>query len=133
MGREGRPHIVFYKAKHFDKSRGVLRIRSGKAKVLKQIDEYRELFKRYRQDIEESYRRVCENLCALKGVQVPEHAAAAAREGISVEEDPRLVVFGFDRDQKSGSDWKGHEKALRRELGKRLILYGDPLRVRIPT
>lgn len=134
-GDAGRTHLVFYEAKHFDKSRGALRSRDGTASVVDQIAEYRELLKRYRHDIEKSYRLVSKNLRALKGVRrhhPKRHDLLEMSEDLVIEVEPGLVVFGFDQEQKSGSVWQHHEAKLERDITGELVLRGKPEDVRIP-
>lgn len=128
-GGDARTHIVFYEAKHFDNKE--LRSKSGKAPVVEQIDRYRGLLEQHRESIEESYRRIFENLFALKGI--PERQPDR-HPSLVVEKDPGLVVFGFDGDQKVGKFWARHKRCLEQHVRKeRLLLYGDPAKVRVPT
>ncbi len=131
-GKAGQACIVFYEVKHFDNKE--LRSEGGKIPVVEQIRRYRSLLEQdqHRASIKRSYRRVAENLCALKGVKVPTPVAAAAENGVSIEEDPWLVVFGFDGDQKAGDYWAQHKMRLEKELDGRVLPYGDPAGVKIP-
>lgn len=133
---EGQTHVVFYEVKHFGNTKE-LRSR-GKPKVLEQIDRYRSLLKREqnRADIAKSYCRVSENLCALNGVPkryCKRHDLLQGTKYFIVEEEPGLVVFGFDEDQKSGAIWEPHKEKLECVLKDRLLLKGDPKDVKIPT
>ena len=134
---EGQTHVVFYEVKHFGNTKE-LRSR-GKPKVLEQIDRYRSLLKREqnRADIAKSYCRVSENLCALNGVPkryCKRHDLLQGTKDFIVEEEPGLVVFGFDEDQKSGAIWRPHKQNLEKCIRKdRLLMYGDPKDVRVPT
>lgn len=134
-GETGRTHVVFYEAKHFGNKE--LRSESGKAPVVEQIDRYRSLLEQHRTSIEDSYRRVAENLCALKGVpkrHSDRHDLLKRGDRFVIEEDPGLVVFGFDGDQKSGRFWVPHRKKLEQRVSKeRLLLYGDSKKVAVPT
>ena len=129
----GKIHIVFYEAKHFDNPE----LRShGRPKVVDQIGEYRELIERYRPDIEKSYRRVSKNLCALNGVSErhpDRHKLLSETSHFVIDEEPGLVVFGYDGDQKSGSVWRKHEKNLRKNLNREPILLGNPAHLKIPA
>ena len=133
--RSGDARIVFYEAKHFDNKKE-LRSRDGKVKVIEQIGRYRELLNEHHESIGKSYRRVFKNLCALKGVcRHPElHDLLKETDPFIVEKEPRLVVFGFDDDQKYGSVWGEHKAKLECLLGEgRLILSGNAAGVKIPT
>ena len=49
-------------------------------------------------------------------------------EGASIKVDikPRLVVFGFDEDQKKGSIWSPHKEKLVKSLDGKYLDKGDP-------
>ena len=134
-GKTGQTHIVFYEAKHFGNKE--LRSESGKIPVLEQIDRYRGLLEQHRASIVDGYRRVSENLCALNGVPrryCKRHHLLQGTKDFIVEDDPGLAVFGFDGDQKSGRFWCPHRKKLEQRVrGERLLLYGKPKDVRVPT
>jgi hypothetical protein len=51
---------------------------------------------------------------------------ASGEAPLHVSEFVRLVVFGFDSDQRVGKVWSGHRKKLEGALDKRLLLKGDP-------
>lgn len=44
---------------------------------------------------------------------------------LTVNRDVRLVVFGFDSDQRNGPAWTPHRKKLEGLLPGRLLLKGD--------
>ncbi|KAF0117627.1 MAG: hypothetical protein FD149_1066 [Rhodospirillaceae bacterium] len=125
--------LVFFEAKLFS-NKGVLRAEGDdEPQVVKQIEDYRNLLVEHAADLERSYRVVCGNLSALKGVQ--ERYAkqadlmrdiAAGRTPLHVNEAVRLVVFDFDEDQRDGKIWTPHRKKLDSLLGKRLLLRGNP-------
>lgn len=80
-----------------------------------------------------SYRAVCGNLVALDGVRDRYaasldlmHRLAGNDAVLHVSESVRLVVFGFDSDQRDGKVWRGHREKLEAALGKDLLLKGDP-------
>ena len=113
--------------KHFDN--GDLRA-SGDAepKVVRQIETYSRLLRENRNAVIDSYRRVCCNLLGLRGLEeryaTLEGIANNSRE-LLVDEDPVLIVFGFDADQKDGANWRPHREKLAKKLGKeRVILKG---------
>lgn len=134
-GKTGQTHIVFYEAKHFGNKE--LRSESGKIPVVEQIDRYRGLLEQHRASIVDGYRRVSENLCALNGVPkryCKRHHLLQGTKDFIVEDDLGLAVFGFDGDQKSGRFWSPHRKKLEQRVrGERLLLYGKPKDVRVPT
>jgi hypothetical protein len=124
--------IVFFEAKDF--SNGALRA-SGDAdpKVIGQIERYKNLLEEDNcGEISVSYRRVCGNLFDLRGLAKRHHERHEILKGIAdgstpltVNDAPRLVVFGFDEAQRVGKDWKPHLKKLKDKLGEdRVLLRG---------
>ena len=111
------PRLVFYKAKHF--SNKELRATGDRdPAVIDQLVRYADLLEEHKGSLEESYRRVCKNLRDLNGVkerhgQRYEALKRVGERGICVEPRPRLVVFGFDQDQKTGSVWEKHRGKLK--------------------
>ena len=133
-GKAGQTHIVFYEAKLFGNKE--LRSESDKIRVVEQIDRYRGLLKLHRASIEDSYLLVSKNLCDLEGVGCRNpirHGLLRGTCRFIIEEEPGLVVFGYDGDQKSGSVWRDHEERLRKSLNREPILLGNPARVKIPA
>ncbi|MGD0218246.1 MAG: hypothetical protein ABSC45_12165 [Desulfobaccales bacterium] len=126
--------LVFFEAKTF--SNKELRAKEEKEpKVVKQIKKYQKLIEKYlvTGDIVESYRRVCENFVDLLGIpdEKKKIAQKVVQEGVSfnISTRPRLVIFGFDKDQKIGDVFKVHQKKLEQKemLGKnRILLKGSP-------
>ena len=123
--------LVFFEAKHF--ANGELRARKGQPKVVNQVKRYASTLSDNRRAIEASYCRVCRNLVDLRGLaeRYPKRHLLMERiverpQELFVDENPRLIVFGFDGDQKNGSYWKPHLQKLRDEIGdKRVLLKGD--------
>ena len=124
--------IVFFEAKRFTNQE----LRSGgadpKPKVIGQIERYKCLLEKNRHTLIDSYRRVCCNLLCIQGVakkypkrhKMIEDIAAGAK--LCIDEEPRLVVFGYDRDQENEDDWKVHREVLEKKLGKcRVLLERD--------
>ena len=123
--------IVFFEARRFDNK--ALRA-SGNAKpdVVRQIEIYSRKLNENRDAVIESYRRVCGNLRSLRGVAQRHPDRHAMLEGIEdgsrtllVDENPVLIVFGFDEDQKNGDKWRPHRKKLKTLLDGRVHLKGD--------
>jgi len=124
--------LVFYEAKHF--SNKELRAgRNGVPPVVEQVRKYERLIQRHEKGIRNSYRRVCQNLNALRGIPRVEIVRCAAENEapLIVSHEPRLVVFGFDDDQKKGMAWSPHRKALLEAFGEtRVLLRGNPAGLR---
>ena len=123
--------IVFFEAKHFTNQE--LRT-SGDAdpKVIGQIERYKCLLKKNRHELIDRYHNVCCNLLCIKGL-AEKHSkrhkilkSVVAGTKLCIDEEPRLVVFGYDRDQENGDDWKVHREVLEKKLGKcRVLLERD--------
>lgn len=115
--------VVFYEAKLFASQE----LRKKGTPVLRQIQRYDSFLRRERDAIIESYRTVCENIVALDGVRnryAPLQNVIHDLATLSIQEDVRLVVFGFDDDQKNGANWAIHKQNLTAALGDRLLLKG---------
>ena len=100
--------------------------------MVNQVKRYASTLSDNRRAIEDSYCRVCRNLVDLRGLaeRFPKRHLLMERiverpQELFVDENPRLIVFGFDGDQKNGSYWKPHLQKLRDEIGdKRVLLKG---------
>ena len=124
-------NIVFFEAKRFDNKE--LRARGdANPKVVRQIETYsRRLIKNHDQ-VRVSYRQVCRNLRSLHGMRNRNSQRHAMIEGIAdgsrdllPDNDPVLIVFGFDADQRDGESWKPHREKLKEKLGRRVFFKGD--------
>jgi hypothetical protein len=123
--KDGKPRIVFFEAKRF--ANRELRSRKPEPPVVGQIRKYESFIQKHRSKMEASYRRVCENLIELGlpgryDTRVEE--VAASPERLTVDPQVRLVVFDFDKDQRTGNVWKGHREKLFHYLNDRLLLKG---------
>lgn len=124
------PEIVFFEAKRFANKE--LRANGENIPVLNQLRRYQNLLHDGQSDLIRSYRKVCGNLASLKGVgnrYAPMlnmmNEIAENKCNLSISEDVRLVIFGFDIDQKNGGNWLVHHKKLKDALGSNLLLKGD--------
>jgi hypothetical protein len=123
--RDGALWIVFHEAKHFKNPE----LRAGVAfqpPVGEQIARYRRSIETYAPDIAASYREVCEALRELQTMRAKADPSGAAQatglnpliqraangEPLHVDGEPRLIVFGFDDDQKNGPTWTHHRQRL---------------------
>ncbi len=130
-GAGQRATIVLYEAKHFS-NRQALRAEGDRVpEVVKQIETYRGLLEANLDAVITSYRRVCCNLLSLRGVagHHPERHAmlkdiASGSRRLELDPHPRLAVFGYDADQRSGTNWEPHRKKLDKLLGGRLLRKG---------
>lgn len=124
--RGGKPFIVFHEAKHF--SNPALRAR-GEPAVLAQIARYQATLRRHEETLRQRYVAVCQALVRLHTMRTAVHAAATATKPLQeldpliaavasgqvqaeIDPDPRLIVFGFDGDQRDGR-WERDAKCLR--------------------
>ena len=127
--------LRFFEAKAFANSELRAR-RPAIPGVVDQIKAYAGLIEDHRDEIERSYRRVCENLCCLEGVDVSGRRGALINkvvdsERLTVDTSPKLVVFGFDMDQRNGKVWGGHLERLTHHVGAEPIARGNPADVRL--
>lgn len=120
------PEIAFYEAKCFANKE--LRAAGENVPVLEQLRRYGTFLRDQQAALIDSYRTVCGNLAALEGVK-DRYATMLSTmcdiTRLSIGEDVRLVVFGFDIDQRDGANWAGHRRKLEEALGNRLLLKGD--------
>ena len=125
--------IGFFEAKHFD---NISELRAaGEAKepkVVEQIKRYSNEIRTNRAAIIESYRQVCGNLRSLRGMAERHPARHAMLGGVAdgsrklrVDENPTLVVFGFDADQRGGKNWYPHREKLKQMLNGNVYFKGD--------
>ena len=127
----GTTTLQFFEAKRFDNSE--LRA-SGRPKVLDQIVKYENLIMEQEKAIRASYLAIAQNLIDLEGASISKErrdvcrkAIEAGSDGLAISAKPRLVIFGFDKDQKDGEVWAGHRDKLINALGKdRVLLKGNP-------
>ena len=119
--------VVFYEAKRFA-NRKELRADQGRTpSVVGQIRKYEQLLEANRAKIAERYECVCRNLTALHGMRERhpdrhEMLLSIAGKPLEIDPQPRLVVFGFDKDQKNGKAWEVHRNKLIEMLGKKMVL-----------
>ena len=126
--RSGSVKLVFYEAKHFQNPE--LRSRTDTIPVVDQMNNYSDLIIKNRDALLASYRQVCCNLFSLEGVgrqnserhQILRDIATESKE-LEIDDQPRLIAFGFDQDQQEGKNWKPHAAKLKNALGKERVLF----------
>ena len=122
---DGKPFIVFHEAKHF--SNPALRAKGAPA-VLAQIVRYQATLRQHDATLRQRYVAVCQTLVRLHTMRTAARAALPARPLLEpdplvaaiasgqvqaeIDPDPRLIVFGFDGDQRDGR-WERDVKRLR--------------------
>lgn len=123
----GQLFLVFHEAKHFSNRKELRAQGTSIPKVLNQINNYQALLRFHENEIKESYKLVCNNLLDLS-LSKPDNAYKLKRvaegEELLIDYQPRLIIFGFDEDQKNGKIWEPHRTKLCTSLGQRLILRG---------
>ena len=131
---DGVMKVVFFEAKRFDDDKALRKQDAEKPEVVEQMETYRSKLCANRDAIIESYCRVCSNLRSLHGVAEAErhpkrHAmlesVASVAAELTIDEEPVLIVFGFDGDQKVGKHWQPHREKLKKMLKGRVHLRGN--------
>lgn len=122
--RDGAVFVVFHEAKHF--ANAALRAAPGRTPpVAEQVARYRHALSLQAPAIGAAYREACRALAAIDAMRRRVDAGApalhpliarVAADGLAprVDPEPRLVVFGFDADQRYGAVWGEHRARLTR-------------------
>lgn len=128
---DGVKKVVFFEAKRFD-DKALRKQDAEKPEVVEQMATYQSKLRDNRDAVIKSYCRVCSNLRSLHGVaeRHPERHAmlesvASGAAELTIDEEPVLIVFGFDGDQKVGKHWEPHRKKLEKLLEGRVHLKGN--------
>jgi hypothetical protein len=126
QAKDGKAWIVFFEAKRFDN--GDLRSQTHKPAVFEQTEKYKELIEKHLPEFKGSYGKICKNLVdlGLNRIDPLVKDVAANPKQLEVDSDVRLVVFGYDKDQRDGKVWNEHKKTLENHFGNRLLLKGSP-------
>lgn len=130
---DGAFKLCFYEAKHYNNPE----IRKNETsdenidiiKVSSQIDRYKKLIDGHGSEIIDGYVKVITNLKDLHGECFEKWNNFAPVEQIKLEINPnvKLIVFGFDDDQKNGKHFKSTFEKLERQLKKENVLKkGNP-------
>ena len=119
--------LIFFEVKDFSNTE--LRAKgNAEPDVLDQISTYETLLRQYENDIKKSYNLVCRNLNELLPSDRLDQSIVDIATGshpIKVDVEPRLVLFGFDEDQRVGRKWGPHKEKLENSLGKKFLAKGD--------
>jgi len=131
--------LVFHEAKHFTNKE--LRTSPGKTPpVVEQLKRYQETIEKHKSDITRTYKQVRSDLGFLaalkqkasseinssKSPNVLPHPLLSSVGALQIDPKPRLIIFGFDQDQKKGEIWKKHSERLHGEFGLTIYAAGDP-------
>jgi hypothetical protein len=92
--------------------------------VLRQVKIYEKVLSEHRREIEDSYKKVAENLVSIKKMDWKRDLStlindvATGKRKLTLSADPkvRLIIFGFDIAQRDDAGWKGHLKRLKEEI-----------------
>lgn len=117
--------ILFYEAKTFSYLKNLKK--KGPSVVEQQIKKYTDLLQKHRCEIVDSYSQVCKNLYELYGLTQPDSPRYKflgrildRTKELSVDVHPRLLVFGYDKDQKKGT-LQEIQGGLEDRLGKGMV------------
>jgi hypothetical protein len=129
---DGKAKLVFYEAKRADDKR--LRAGStGEPEVVKQMKSYDKFLCASASDLAKAYKDVCATLVKLCSRRsrslsqiIKEVGAESPTRTLSVDPVARLLVFGFDQDQKKGDIFRRHIEALQNRLERPVIAKGNP-------
>lgn len=139
--RKGDIFVIFHEAKHFSNSG--LRSKNSTPGVVTQIRRYRRTIERHASDLALRYQAVCQALVRLDAMRRAVRKSIArpvmpalldpvilkvARGGVDLQVDPnpRLIVFGFDGDQKKGRLKRDRNKLNKAEPKLHIYPVGDP-------
>ena len=121
--RDGEVKVVFFEAKIYSNTEVHLPL--DRPAILNQVEAYRSLVLSRRAEIEESYRNVSRNICTMEGWKRRRSDIFKEAEvnGISVDPDVRIVIFGFKNPEKiAGNKSDGVFSRLKNELGDNCVL-----------
>lgn len=121
--------IVFYEVKLFKNEE--IHSNSGDPDVFNQLERYRNVLNKRKQELEQVYNNVCSNLDSLHGVVTDsEHRnllknIASGSKQLTINSNPFLIVTDFDREQKKGNKWKTLRNLLNEKYEGRYHLWGS--------
>lgn len=123
---EGGLFLRFFEAKHYSYT-GALRAKNnGKADVIDQLKKYEDTINTQRAELLAAYKESIDVAGEIEGSNVlGKQWARHKLDDLQIDAKPRLVVFGFDTDQKNGAVFKKHMGKLKDKIQSRLILMGD--------
>lgn len=140
--RDSTVWVVFHEAKHF--SNPALRAKVGTVPaVVRQIRRYRATIEHHADALVARYAQVCRNLARLHAMRAKVRRAAPAAKPLAeisplihcaadtpvklqIDPAPRLIVFGFDGDQKKGLLASHLDNLRQAEPGLDIYAVGNP-------
>lgn len=133
---DGKLKLIFYEAKHFSYTLALRKKGDDKPKAVVQINEYHDLLEKMKDSIKKAYQTVFKNIVDLEGTGLLEKRKEIAKKALAddfqISTSPKLVIFGFDNDQKICSAWTPHLQKLEKFLGNdRVITCGSAGNIKI--
>jgi len=118
--------LVFYEAKLFT-NKEIRKSKGIKPPVIDQLHDYIKALKKHEPDILTSYALVCKNMQDLGLLNSKDLAnSISSKLSFSMDPIPRLVIFGFDEDQRTGKIHTEHLVNLRSFTKCPIIAKGAP-------
>jgi hypothetical protein len=124
---DGKLKLRFFEAKHY--SNKELKAKENDAKVILQLNRYRDLLIEQNDDILSAYKKLIPRISHIEGKNIlgKDWVKNLNIDKLELDHEPRLVIFGFDEDQKNGAIFNKHRQNLEDSIGKkRLLIKGDP-------
>ena len=118
--------LVFYEAKLFT-NKEIRKPKGVKPPVVDQLNDYIIALKKHTPDILNSYALVCKNLKdlgLLKSTALANNVINST--SLQIEAIPRLVIFGFDEDQRKGEIHNAHLENIKSFTACPVIAKGNP-------
>jgi len=124
--QDGQLKLVFYEAKLFT-NKEIRKPKGVQPPVIDQLHDYIKALKKHEPDILDSYALVCKNqqdLALLKSTDLA--SSVLNKHSFSIDPIPRLVIFDFDEDQRTGKIYHEHLENLRSFTKCPIIAKGAP-------
>jgi hypothetical protein len=131
---DDKARLVFWEAKHY--SNGELRSAGGLPPVLNQVKSYEKYLSEHRGQIEDSYKKVAENLVSIKGMGWKRDLSPlindvfTAKRQLTLDPKVRLIIFGFHSPEKKDDRWQKHLKLLKAGITQ-VLAKGDAKGIRL--
>ena len=124
--QDGQLKLVFYEAKLFT-NKEIRKPKGVQPPVINQLDDYIKALTKHGPDILDSYTLVCKNKQDLGLLKSKDLAnLISSKSSFSIDNIPRLVIFGFDEDQRTGKIHTEHLENLRLYTKCPIIAKGAP-------
>ncbi|MCX6244665.1 MAG: hypothetical protein NTU98_08170 [Bacteroidetes bacterium] len=118
--------LVFYEAKLFT-NKEIRKPKGVQPPVIDQLHDYIKALKKHEPVILDSYVLVCKNLQDLGLLKSKDLANSVFnKHSFNIDPIPRLVIFGFDEDQRTGKIHTEHLENIRSFTNCPIIAKGNP-------